>query len=150
MSSFTSNESISLFFKEIKYTYFHVINLLITSKQTTNTNMSTHTQQIRSFIHVSDQTCACRRHLFKQRVCVPIKRHVLDASGRSASTHHKHLTSFKPVILSVSSRQHFGHQTFKCVLDTKKILCKYWLICYLEPLYPMRSMSSSGVDSMIA
>lgn len=43
------------------------------------------TQQIGSFVHIPDEAGACRRQLFKQRVCIAVERHVLDAFSRGAA-----------------------------------------------------------------
>lgn len=89
------------------------------------------TQQVRSFVHVSDQVVACRRQLLEQRVGVPVEGHVLDAAFRGrADRTETHL------LISMRRRSHTAHH-----------LCS---ALYLVPLQPPRSMSSSGVDSMMA
>lgn len=91
------------------------------------------TQQIGPFIHIPYEPGACRRQLFKQRVCIAVKCHVLNAFSRGA---RRVMRTGGDVMLP-------GEMLFKTGLTAGSLY-------YLQGLYPMRSMSSSGVDSMMS
>lgn len=91
------------------------------------------TQQVGPFIHVPYEPSARRRQLFKQRVCIAVERHVLNAFGRRAGRERRagehEMLPAKPLFKTDSTADSLH---------------------YLQGLYPMRSMSSSGVDSMMS
>lgn len=92
------------------------------------------TQQVGSFVHIADEPRARRRQLLKQGLCVAVERHVLNALGGSAE-----------------ATTGGGDDDDDSPSDDTQVMMTILTQCtlYLQGLYPMRSMSSSGVDSMM-
>lgn len=137
------------------------------------------TEQVCSFVHVSYEVVPCWRQLLKQRVGVPVERKILYAAFRrcagqitskgkwshwriglptSITAYILYLVTFNSQLTSDPAfRNCLGLFSFfkrkpswweKMLTDREIESDKFAL--YLVPMQPSRSMSSSGVDSMIA